>query len=255
MLQYDGTAYHGFQRQPSLATVGQVVEEALRKLLKEAITVRTCSRTDAGVHATAQPVNLLTSNPIPTGRICLALNGLLPGDVAAVEALDVDEDFNARRCADDRTYIYSIRDGVCRDPFKARYSLFHPRRLDAEAMDSAIRCIEGTHDFAVFSVKDPSLPETHSTVREVREARCWSDGGVVRVLVRANAFLYRMMRMLVGTLLRVGEGRIRPGRVAEILSANRRAEAGPAVPPQGLCLTEVRYSCEHLNMRFGGVIP
>lgn len=251
-MEYNGTAFHGFQTQPRLRTVQATLESTLSRHTGEQIAVRGASRTDAGVHACAQVVNFLTSNPVPTERACAAVNRLLPLDVSAWQALEVAEDFNARRCASSKAYTYLIVDGVPRPAILAPFRLHHPHSLDVDSMADSLTPLTGQHDFVAFSAKgDEPVP----TVRHLLEARCWREGPVVKVLLRADGFLYRMARLIVGGLLKVGEGRWKPEKMREILLSRRREQSPPAAPAHGLYLTEVVYSCPHLKATFRKEAP
>lgn len=248
LLEYDGTAYCGFQRQVDVPTIQVVLEDALSKLLGEAVKAEGCSRTDAGVHATAQGVNFLTPHSFPIDRFCPALNGLLPRDISVWEAREVPLAFRARKCCASKTYTYSVLEGNVRPALLGRFCLHHPSPLDVEAMDKGIKNLLGRHDFVAFSAKGEGKG---SSIRQALAARCWREGPLVQVMVKADGFLYRMMRLIVGSLLKVGVGSWEPGRIGLILESKDRREAGPAAPARGLYLREVEYSCEHLSGNFG----
>ena len=246
-LEYDGTAFHGFQRQPVVRTVQATVESALQKQTAQDVRLLAASRTDSGVHAAAQVVNFFTSNPLPVERACAAMNSLLPSDVAAWQAMEVPADFNARRCVSSKVYTYYILDGAPRPALLSRFCCYHPFPLDVEAMAAGIVPLLGQHDFIAFSAKGD---QERATVCHLHEAHCRRQGSLVKVSLRADRFLYRMARLIVGGLIKLGEARWKPERLGEILLARRREEAPPAAPAQGLMLTEVLYCCSHLNATF-----
>lgn len=247
VLEYDGTAYHGFQRQPTLPTVQATLESALSRHTGEPVRLRGASRTDAGVHATAQVVNLTTCNPVPIDRVCAAINSLLPPNIAAWLAVDVHRDFNARRCASSKAYTYLVQDGGARPGLLSRFRHYHPLPLDVEAMAASLTTLVGQHDFTAFSAKGDESP---SNLCHLKEAACLREGPLVKVRLRADRFLYRMVRLIVGGLIKVGEGRWPVDRLNEILSSCNREQAPPAAPARGLFLEEVVYSCSHLQATF-----
>lgn len=247
VLEYDGTAYHGFQRQTYLRTVQATVEAALSQHARQDIRLQAASRTDSGVHACAQVVNFFTSNPVPIERVCTAISSLLPPDISAWRAAEVSPDFNARRCASSKAYTYLTCDRAPRPALLARFCRYHPSPLDVEAMSKSLLPLIGQHDFLAFSAKGD---ERRSTSRHLFEACCWREGPLVKVRLRADGFLYRMARLIVGGLMKIGEGRWKPERLGEMLLSKQRQQASPAAPARGLFLTEVAYSCSHLSATF-----
>lgn len=246
-LEYDGTAYCGFQRQSHVRTIQATVESALSRHAGEEIHLNAASRTDSGVHASSQVIDFFTANPVPIGRACEAINSLLPLDIGAWQAMEVHPDFHARRCASSKVYHYLIHDGSPRPAILGRFCSYHPTPLDVEAMDKSLIPLIGQHDFLAFSAKGD---ERKTTVCHLIEGRCWREGPLVKVRLRAPGFLYRMVRLIVGGLTKVGEGRWKPERLGEILVSRRRSEAPPAALARGLFLTEVAYACDHLNATF-----
>lgn len=240
VIAYDGTGFHGFAAQKgSLRTVQGVLTGTLSRLAGRPVAVTGAGRTDAGVHASGQVVNFDSEAwPCPVERMPLALNALLPDDLAVVSAAEVQDRFHARFAALSKTYVYTVYNRVLRSPLEARYSYHVGPRLSLPAMREAAGYLTGVHDFAAFQVAGTPVS---STVRHLFRAVVEAEGPFVRVTFCADGFLYRMVRMMAGTLIQVGLGKMEPSRVAALLSAGKEARGGPAAPPQGLCLTEVRY--------------
>jgi len=243
-VAYDGTEYHGFQEQrgTGLKTVQEVLEKSLARLAGRFVRVIGAGRTDAGVHARGQVVNFDADGwHIPVERIVLALNGVLPPDVAAICAESVPADFHARFSATAKTYCYTLYNSRVPSPFHRRYSLFVPRPLNDNAMRAAAERLVGEHDFASFQAVGTPVK---STVRILYRVTVEREGPLVFLRFRGNGFLYNMVRIMVGTLLEVGLGKRPPEDISAVLAARDRTRAGPTVPPQGLCLEEVEYAGE-----------
>ncbi len=242
VLEYDGTDFAGFQIQPGQRTVQREIESALARVTGEQIRIKGAGRTDAGVHATGQVASLTTSSGLGVETLSRALNANLPPDVAVRLAREVPEGFHARYSAWSRAYWYWVWNAPSPTPLGRRYSYHWPRPIDPEAVQAAARTLVGTHDFASFAGSaDPSRAEAGTTVRTVIRLACRRQGSLVAIEVEANAFLPKMVRNIVGTLLQVGSGKLRVEQMSEILEARSRAMAGPTAPARGLCLVEVRY--------------
>lgn len=195
-------------------------------------------RTDAGVHALGQ---VMTTSDAPEDvdlvKVRDAVNAICGPPIAVWSATEAPADFHARFSARSRTYVYAIYQADVLDPFLAPTALHHPTNLDLDAMNEAAGHLVGHHDFSSFGRVD----EGQTSERTLFELNCSRSGPVVRVTVRANAFIQQMVRSLVGTLILVGEGRRDPGEMSDVLSARDRATAGPVAPPHGLCLVSVEY--------------
>lgn len=239
VVAYDGTDFGGMQSQRDVRTVQDVLEVALETVLKHRQRIVAAGRTDAGVHALGQVVRLRTKTAIPEERLVPALNRVLPADVLIRRATRCASSFHPRYDARLRTYRYRIDNRKVPDVLSRRYAWHIRDRLNVETMQEAARAVVGTHDFAAFcSAGSPSA----STVRTVTQIRCRRRGGEVTVDIAANAFLYRMVRNLVGTLVDIGRGVRPPSALHEVLeSKSRRACSAPA-PPHGLTLLRVDYS-------------
>lgn len=244
-VSYDGTAYHGFQIQPGKITIQECLEQAIRILTGESVKVRSSGRTDAGVHARGQVFNFHTASKIPIERWAMALNARLPEDIVVRDARIVPDDFHSRRSAKRKTYRYTIRYGKLPDLFRRHLEFHHPTKLDLEAMREGLKWLVGQHDFVSFcSARSTKL----STVRTIYEARLecepWDEelgSCAVHVYLTGNGFLYNMVRIIVGTLLQVGEGKRTSADISSILEAKNRKAAGPTAMPHGLMLWEVFY--------------
>lgn len=237
-LRYDGTNYHGWQEQKNDRTVAATVQKALSKICGHPVKAVGCGRTDAGVHALRYCASFRTDSSIPADRLPLALNALLPKDIAAVAAVDADEDFNAVLSCKKKEYTYKIFNARIRDPFYADRAYFYPVPLNLQSMAEAAAHFVGTHDFkAVRSVGT----ETKTTVRTVYWYEVDRNGPLIELRVCADGFLYNMARAMAGTLIYVSEGKIAPGEIPKLLEAKDRRLAGPTVPPGGLYLTRIWY--------------
>ena len=240
-IEYDGTDYHGWQRQPNGPTVQQALEEAAERIVEHPVTLYGSGRTDAGVHALGQVASFHTRSTIPADRLPYALNSALPRDIVVLAAEDVPAEFHARYSARGKTYRYSI---LRRDvaPAVGRRTVYWQRRaLDGGRMRAAAPAIVGEHDFAAFQTEARGENSVRTVTRCDVECRAERGGERLDVHVAANGFLYNMVRAMVGTLLEIGVGRWPPERVAELLEARDRSLAGPTAPAWGLCLMSVDY--------------
>lgn len=237
-IAYDGTNYCGWQVQPNGITVEEVVSKALKKLTGEDIQVIGASRTDSGVHALGNVAVFDTHTTIPPERISYALNQRLPEDIVIVKSEEVAEDFHPRYCDCSKTYEYHILNTRIPIPTKRLTNYFVSYDLDVEKMRKAAGYLIGEHDFVSFcNVRT----DVEDTVRTVTELEILKDGEEITIRISGNGFLYNMVRIIVGTLIRVGRGFYEPEKVKEILEAKDRKAAGVTAPPHGLILAEIRY--------------
>lgn len=237
-LKYDGSAYHGWQRQDNAVTVQQRVEEAVEGLFKEKVSVTGCSRTDTGVHANCFKCNFHTGKQIPHSNIISGMNFFLPQDIAVVDSIEVPENFNARFDCKSKEYIYKIYNDSIRDPFYINKAYFYKYPLDAEYLDKQAKDYIGTHDFSAFRAAGAT---TKTTVRTVLNAGVERQGDIVIFRVEADGFLYNMVRIMVGTLINISEGKIKSGSIPEIIESKNRLLAGKTEAPEGLYLNKVYY--------------
>ena len=243
-VEYDGTAYHGWQRQANATTIQEVLELAAAGILGHPVTLHGSGRTDAGVHALGQVASFHTSSAIPAERLPHAINSALPPDIVVVRAEGVPDGFHARYSARAKTYRYSILCRPVRPAVGSRYVHWTRRELDLAAMrHAAARCV-GEHDFAAFATESTGENTVRTLTRCDIGQRPEHGGQRLDLHVEANGFLYNMVRAIVGTLLDIGCGRWPPERIAELFAARDRALAGPTAPAKGLCLMRVDYGSD-----------
>lgn len=238
-IAYDGTNYCGWQIQPNGITIEEIVNKALSKLTGEKIVVIGASRTDSGVHAMGNVAVFDTETTIPPERVAMAVNRILPEDIVVVKSEEVPLDFHPRYCDCEKTYEYHIVNTRIPIPTKRLTNYFVSYELDLDKMREGASYLIGEHDFASFcNIKT----DVESTVRTVKELEILENGEEITIQISGNGFLYNMVRIIVGTLIRVGRGFYEPVQVKEILEAKNRKAAGVTAPPHGLMLMEIRYN-------------
>lgn len=238
-IAYDGARYHGWQIQQNAVTVQEVFQEALYRSINEQADIKACSRTDTGVHARAFCISLKTGSPIPPERLVPALNSYLPPDIAVLSCEAVSADFHARYSCKGKEYQYLIWNHPVRDPFLHGRALHYWYPIDETLLDRAAGHYVGRHDFTSFCTMDRR--ETGDLTRTVTQAGVSRLGGQVIFTVQADGFLYNMVRIMVGTLLRVQQGKFKARDIPDILTAKDRKRAGPTAPACGLYLNRVFY--------------
>ncbi len=252
-IEYDGSDFSGWQRQPEARTVQGELERALSHVCCSDIQINGTSRTDAGVHALGQRASFICNSGIPTDRIKLAVNNLLAGgqnsqrgvgDVRIVDVQEMPMDFHARFNSVGKTYRYVIRNSADVDIFSRNYCYEVQRPLDVEAMREAAKFIEGTHDFRCFQAAGGN--ERLTTVRTIHRLDIQRAAENVIIEVTGDGFLYNMVRIIVGTLVEVGLGKREPGELQGIIESCDRQNAGHTAPAEGLYLLEIYYSEEDL---------
>ncbi len=239
IVEYDGTRYHGFQLQATLPTIQWEIEKALWELTGERIRVMAASRTDAGVHAKGQVVSFRTESPLPPQTFVNGLNYYLSRDIAIKAAYRVGDSLNVRRDASSREYNYCILNSLTRSPIREGFSYRVGGHLDIEAMNQACQALVGEHDFISFA--SSMGIGTKNTVRRVYQAKMEKDGELVVFNIVANSFLTHQVRNTVGTLIRVGLGRMRVDEFCSIIEMKKPGLVGPTAPARGLCLMQVNY--------------
>lgn len=241
-VEYDGTDFEGFQLQKRGRTVQGELEKALYRITGERLRVVGSGRTDSGVHAQGQAVHFDSAWSRSTETLLRALNALLPKDIAVHSIRKVPDDFSARYSAKSRWYRYTILNQPVRSPLEERYSLYISDQLDVGAMDIAARLLLGVHDFGAFGTP----PHGENSVREMLRTAVVQNGTHICVDLEANAFLYRMVRRIVGTLLQVGRGQLtKVEEFGDVMAKRRRA--GQSVPAHGLCLVAVKYDLPQMS--------
>lgn len=238
-VAYDGTAYHGFQVQKNAKTVESELNRAISELTGEEVQVIGASRTDAGVHALCNLAVFDTSFRIDAEKFSYALNQRLPEDIRVRASEEVAADFHPRRCESRKTYEYHILNAAFPNPVKRLYSHFTYTPLDVGKMRQAAAYLVGEHDFASFC---SAGSQAETTVRRIYDLTVERNGEEIVIRVAGSGFLYNMVRIIAGTLMEAGYGRMAPEKMGEILAAKDRTAAGPTAPACGLVLTEI--SCE-----------
>lgn len=237
-IQYDGTNYHGWQVQKNAITVQQVLQDAIESVFKERLDVKGCSRTDSGVHANMYCVSFDSDMNIAPSSVIASLNGFLPKDIVVKNCENVSLDFHPRYSVKSKEYLYVVNNADIRDAFNANYSYYYHKKIDADYLDKEAKAFIGTHDYKGFcSVKSG----VEDTVRNVYSFDVWRDGDMVYFKVSADGFLYNMVRIMIGTLLFINDGKIKKGELADVISSCDRKRAGKTAPPQGLYLNKVNY--------------
>lgn len=243
-LAYDGTNYHGFQRQDKThgPTVQGTLEAVWARLVEEEVTLAMAGRTDAGVHASGQVVNFMTAARIPEDKIPKAFNSLLPRDIRILQAESVPDEFNARWSARWKRYDYLIDNKPIPDIFKRLYGFHVPIPLNVAQMELAGSFLEGCHNFKTFAATGGESKRFERTIYrcQVKE----EENRLVRVSCVGDGFLYHMVRIIVGTLIDVGKGHIIPREIPEIIASQDRKRARMIAPAQGLTLAHVNYTDE-----------
>lgn len=238
-ISYDGRQFHGWQIQQNAVTVQEVLQNALQKIIGNDFDVKGCSRTDSGVHANMYCISVKTSHPILPQRLKAALNRWLPKSVAVLECIEKELDFHARYSCKSKEYIYKIWNSEVRNPFLDGYALHYRYPIDEKLLHTASQAFVGTHDFTSFCTLDSR--EKGDMMRTVKSFSVTRDKELVTMRVEADGFLYNMVRIMVGTLLRVQQGKINPDEIPAIIEKKDRKFAGPTAQPCGLYLNKVNY--------------
>lgn len=237
-IAYDGSGYCGFQRQNNGISVQQVLTEAATELFGEC-KITGCSRTDSGVHALGFKATLeCRGTSIPQEKVAIALNCRLPDDISVLSSVEVDEGFHPRYSVKSKEYRYVIHNSAVRDPFLRGRAYHFGRPLNVDKMNEAAQYLVGEHDFSSFMSSGSNIEDT---VRKIYSCCVVKNGDTVTVCVKGNGFLYNMVRIIVGTLIEVSEGRIKPEAMKDIIEGCDRRLSGPTAPAEGLYLYNVEY--------------
>lgn len=237
-VAYDGTNYHGWQFQPNGITIESVLNQALSDLLGEEITVIGASRTDSGVHSLGNVAVFDTNSKIPAEKISYALNQRIPEDIVIQNSREVAADFHPRHVQSKKTYEYRILNRRFPDPTRRKNTYFYHHALDVQNMQKAAKYFMGEHDFKSFCSVHTTV---ETTVRTIHKLEVSKEKDVICIRITGSGFLYNMVRIIAGTLIRVGRGFYEPERIRDILEARERTADGVTAPPNGLVLVGIDY--------------
>lgn len=237
-LRYDGYAYHGYQVQKNAITVQEVFQNAVEKVFGKRLDVTGCSRTDSGVHANMYCVCIDCDTNISNEGVIMALNTYLPNDIAVYECREVDLSFHPRYSCKSKEYLYKLYNGKYPNPFLDRYAYWYRFPVDEEYLNEQAQAFLGTHDFIGFCSSKSDVEDTHRTIYSFD---VWRKGDMVYFKVCGDGFLYNMVRIMVGTLLFVSQGKIKKDELSQVINSHDRSKAGKTAPAKGLYLNKVNY--------------
>lgn len=237
-IEYDGKCYNGWQKQPNKLNIQGEIERAIYNITKEEVDLIGSGRTDAGVHALGQVANFKTNSQISIEKLPLAINSQLKNSIVIKEAEEVNERFHSRYNAKRKTYRYIINNSKCGTAIYRNLEYSYPFKLDAEKMKQASKYFEGEHDFKAFKSSGTS---SKNSVRTIYKAIVKQEGEKIIIELTGNGFLYNMVRIISGTLLDVGLGKIQPEEIPDMIESKDRQRAGKTLPAHGLYLVEVKY--------------
>ena len=239
IIEYDGTNYHGWQRQKSKPTIQQTIEEAIFTMTREKVSLIGSGRTDAGVHALGQAANFISTTQLNELDLFKGLNSLLPSDIIIRYCMQISTDFHSRYCVKDKIYDYRILNHILPSAIGRQYAWHIRKKLDIHAMRSAIKYVVGFHDFKAFEAS--GSPRMNSTRHIYRAGLKEKADGLISIEIQANGFLRFMVRNIVGTLVDVGKNKISPDEFHQVLISRDRNLAGATAPAHGLFLVRVNY--------------
>jgi len=238
-IEYDGTRYSGWQKQKNAEGIQDMVTNAIRQVTGETVKLNASGRTDAGVHALGQTATFNLEANIPVKSIPKAINTYLPKDIVILKAEVVDNEFHARYSAKGKKYMYIINNSEYRSALNYSKEYYFPKQLDYKKMKKAAEYFIGTYDFKGFMSSGSSVKDTVRTISKIQLKRREDDRIVMNIV--GNGFLYNMVRIIAGTLVDVGLGKIEPSEIRDIIKSKDRTRAGKTLPAQGLYLVEVYY--------------
>jgi len=246
LLAYDGTEFHGWQKQPGFRTVQDVIEQAVRRVVRHQVTINGSGRTDAGVHAQGQVANFETTCEIPCNNLLRAIGSRLPKDVSLYHVSEVPLTFRSSFQAKSKLYRYTIYNDAHRpvEGHLQRYVYHYWHMLDAAKMGAAASSFLGEHDFAAFASQGHRRESTVRTIMRFEIQRYFNE---IRIDCEGSGFLYNQVRNMVGTLIEIGRGHWKPECIKDIMAGKDRSNAGPTAPARGLCLQWVRYDLRELR--------
>ena len=237
-IEYDGKDFNGWQKQPNKLNIQGEIERAIEEITGEKVDLIASGRTDAGVHALAQMANFKTNSNLPVEKYPIALNTKLKKSIRIQKAEEVEEDFHSRYHCKQKTYRYVINNSEQGSSIYRNLEYFVPNKLNVEKMQEAVKYFEGEHDFKAFKASGTS---SKSSVRTIYKTKVEKQGDRIVIELTGNGFLYNMVRIIAGTLVEVGLGKIEPNEIPEIIEKGERARAGKTLPPLGLYLVKVEY--------------
>lgn len=237
IIQYDGSRYHGWQKQPNAPTIQETVENAIAGVTGEKILLYGCGRTDAGVHAKYYVCHFFTDTRFDASRFKYAINSRLPDDIVCILSEEAEEGFDSR-WSQSKTYTYLIQNSELPDVFLNKRAWHYCHPLDIDAMQKAAKCFLGEHDFVGFASSGFTVK---TTVRTIYSIDVTKEGDIIRIDVTGNGFLYNMVRIIAGTLVFCGSGKINWREMTDIINSCDRSRAGITAPPDGLYLSKVYY--------------
>ena len=238
IIEYDGKKFGGWQKQPNKLNIQGEIEKAIEEITGEAVELNASGRTDAGVHSLGQTANFKTNSEINISKMAIAINSKLKQSIRIIKAEEVDEKFHARYSCKGKKYKYVINNSKYGSAIYRDLEYHMPIKLNVEAMQKGIKYFEGEHDFKGFKASGTS---SKISVRTIYSAKVIEDGERIIVEIEGNGFLYNMVRIISGTIVDVGLGKIKPEEIPEIIESKDRTRAGKTLPPQGLYLVEVYY--------------
>ena len=237
-IEYDGKDFNGWQKQPNKLNIQGEIERAIKEITGEEVDLTASGRTDAGVHSLGQIANFKTNSNIPVDKFPIALNTKLKRSIRILDAEEVDDRFHSRYNCKQKTYRYVINNSENGTAIYRNLEYNYSQKLDVEKMNEAAKYFLGEHDFKGFKASGTS---SKSSVRTIYEAKVYKEINKVIIELTVNGFLYNMVRIISGTLLDVGIGKINPEEIKEIIKSQDRERAGKTLPPQGLYLVKVEY--------------
>lgn len=238
IIEYDGKGFNGWQKQPGKPNIQGEIENAIERITGEEVELYASGRTDAGVHAIAQTANFKTNSNIPIEKLCLAINSQLKNSIVIKEATEVDEKFHCRYNCKGKKYRYIINNSTNGSAIYRGLEYHMPVKLDVDKMREAAKYFVGTHDFKAFKSSGTS---SKSSVREIYTAEVTKENERITIELTGSGFLYNMVRIISGTLVDVGLGKIKPEEIKDIIESKDRTRAGKTLPARGLYLVEVYY--------------
>jgi tRNA pseudouridine38-40 synthase len=239
VLSYDGKNFHGWQIQKNAVTVQEIFQTALQRIVGQIVRIKGCSRTDVGVHANMYCVSAKIKSYFPCERLLFALNKYLPSDISVTNCLEVPLDFHARYSCKAKEYVYKIWNYKIRNPFLTKYALHYWHPLDVPLLNEAARIFIGEHDFSAFCTKDSR--KIGSMRRIIKNFYIEKNGEMLEIFITADGFLYNMVRIIVGTLLKISQKKIDIKNIHKIIESKNRYFAGPTAPSYGLYLNKLFY--------------